>query len=70
MRSQSNQNPVDGGYDMFHFENVDNEGVLQRYNSHTTVVLAASLHPSTSELPGDLQALEKATLVLNEGGDD
>ena len=32
--------------------------------------LAASLHPSTSELPGDLQALKKATLVLNEGGDD
>ena len=49
---------------------MDNEGVLQRYNSHTTAVLAASLHPSTSELPGDLQALKKATLVLNEGGDD
>ena len=32
--------------------------------------LAASLHHSTSELPGDLQALKKATLVLNEGGDD
>ena len=32
--------------------------------------LAASLHPSTSELPGDLQVLKKATLVLNEGGDD
>ena len=33
--------------------------------------LAASLHSSTSELPGDLQALKKkATLVLNEGGDD
>ena len=44
--------------------------VLQRYNSHTTSVLAASLHPSTSELPGDLRALKKATLVLNEGGDD
>ena len=42
----------------------------QRYNSHTTAVLAASLHPSTSELPGDLRALKKATLVLNEGGDD
>ena len=46
---------------MFHFEDVDNEGVLQRYNSHTTVVLAASLHPSTSELPSDLQALKKAS---------
>ena len=33
-------------------------------------VLAASLHPSSSELPGDLRALKKANLVLNEGGDD
>ena len=32
--------------------------------------LFASLYPSTSELPGDLRALKKATLVLNEGGDD
>ena len=32
--------------------------------------LAASLHPSTSQLPGDLRALKKATLVLNEGDDD
>ena len=47
--------------DMFHFEDVDNEGVLQRYNSDSTAVLAASLHPSTSELPGDLCALKKAT---------
>ena len=62
--------PVEDRNDNFHFEDVDNEGVLQRYNSHTTAVLAASLHPSTSELPGDLQALKKATLVLNEGGDD
>ena len=53
--------PVEDRYDIFHFEDVDNEGVLQRYNSHTTAVLAASLHPSTSELPGDLQALKKAT---------
>ena len=44
--------------------------VLQRYNSNTAAVLAASSHPRTSELPGDLQALKKATLVLNEGGDD
>ena len=35
---QSNQNPVDGRYDMFHFDDVDNEGVLQRYNSHTAAV--------------------------------
>ena len=70
MSIQSKQNPVDGRYDMFHFEDVDNEVVLQRYNSHTRAVLAASLHPSTSELPGDLRALKKATLVLNEGGDD
>ena len=67
---QSNQNPVEDRYNIFHFEDVDNEGVLQRYNSNTTAVLAASLHPSTSELPGDLRALKKATLVLNEGGDD
>ena len=62
-------NPVEDRYDIFHFEDVDNE-VLQRYKSHTAAVLAASLHPSTSYLPGDLHALKKATLVLNEGGDD
>ena len=45
---------------MFHFEDMDNE-VLQKYNSHTAAVYAASLHPSTSELPGDLHALKKAT---------
>ena len=61
--------PVEDRYDIFHFEDVDNE-VLQRYNSHTPAVLAASLHPSSSELPGDLRALKKATLVMNEGGDD
>ena len=46
---------------MFNFEDVDNEGVLQWYNSHTAAVfcLAASSHPSTSELPGDLRALKK-----------
>ena len=58
VRSWSNL--VDGRYNMFHFEDVDNE-VLQRYNSHTTSVLAASLHPSTSQLPGDLSALKKAS---------
>ena len=63
-------NPVEDRYNMFHFEDVDNEGVLQRYNSHTAPVLAASLHPSSSELPGDLRALKKATLVLNENGDN
>ena len=62
--------PVEDRYDIFHFEDVDNESVLQRYNSHTTSILAASLHPSSSELPDDLQALKNATLVLNEGGDD
>ena len=46
---------------LFHFEDVDNEGVLQRYNSHTYAVLAASLHSSTSELPGDLGALKKSS---------
>jgi hypothetical protein len=59
VRSQSN--PVEGRYDIFHFEDVDIGVVLQRYNSHTTAVLAASLHPSTSEVPGDLHALRKAT---------
>ena len=67
--SQSNQNPVEGRYSIFHFEDVNNV-VLQRYKSHTSAVFPTSLHPSTSELPGDLHALKKATLVLNEGGDD
>ena len=53
--------PVEDRYDIFHFEDVDNEGVLQKYNSNTTAVLAASLHPSSSELPGNLQALKKAS---------
>ena len=70
MSIRSKQNPVEGRYNTVHFEDVDNEGVLQRYNSHTAAVLAASLHPSSSELPGDLRALKKANLVLNEGGDD
>ena len=54
---------------MFHFENVDNE-VMLRCNSYTTSALPASFHLSTSELPGDSCALKKATLVMNEGGDD
>ena len=36
-------NPVEDRYDIFHFEDVDNEGVLQRYNSHTTTVCALLL---------------------------
>ena len=59
MRSQST--PVEDRYDMFHFEDVDNKGVLQRYNSHTAAVLTASLHPSTSDLLSDLRALNKAS---------
>jgi hypothetical protein len=43
VRSQSNQNPVECRYDIFHFEDVDNEGVLQRCNSHTTAVCALLL---------------------------
>ena len=35
--------PVDGRYDIFHFEDVDNEVVLQRYNSHTTAAVCALL---------------------------
>ena len=30
--------PVEGRYDIFHFEDMDNEGALQRYNSHTAAV--------------------------------
>ena len=40
---QSNQNPVEDRYDIFHFEDVDNEGVLQRYNSHTAAAGALLL---------------------------
>ena len=54
-------NPVEGRYDIFHFEDVNNERVLQGYNSHTTAVFAAILHPSTSQLHGDLRALKKAS---------
>ena len=36
VRSQST--PVEDRYDIFHFEDVDNEVVLQRYNSHTAAV--------------------------------
>ena len=36
-------NPVEDRYDIFHFEDVDNEGVLQRYNSHTAAVCALLL---------------------------
>ena len=43
VKSQSNQNPVDGRYNMFHFEDVNNEVILQRYNSHTTAVLSLLL---------------------------
>ena len=46
VRSQSI--PVEDRYDIFHFEDVDNEVVLQKYNSHTAAVLAAYLHPSSS----------------------
>ena len=43
VRRQSKQNPVDGRYDMFHFEDVDNKVVMQRYNSHTIAVCALLL---------------------------
>ena len=36
-------NPVEDRYDIFHFEDVDNEGVLQRYNNHTAAVRALLL---------------------------
>ena len=66
-------NPVDGRYGMFHFEDVDNECVLQRYNSHTAAVCALLLLC----IPAHQNCLlicvpwtKQATLVLNEGGDD
>ena len=36
-------NPVEDRYDIFHFEDVNNELVLQRYNSHTAAVCALLL---------------------------
>ena len=41
VRNQST--PVEDRYDIFHFEDVDNEVVLQRYNSHTIAVCALLL---------------------------
>ena len=35
--------PVEDRYNIFHFDDVDNELVLQRYNSHTTAVYALLL---------------------------
>ena len=66
-------NPVDGRYDIFHFEDVDNEVVLQRYNSHTTAVcalllLCISVHQNCMVIC--MPSRKQATLVLNEGGDD
>ena len=43
VRSRSNQNPVEGRNNIFHFGDVDNELVLQRYNSHTAAVCALLL---------------------------
>ena len=65
--------PVEGRYDMFHFEDVDNEGVLQRYNSHTTAVCALLLlcipvHQNCLVIC--VPCRKQPTLVLNEGGDD
>ena len=42
VRSQSNQiksNPVDGRYNFFHFDDVDNEEVLQRSSKAQTAVV-------------------------------
>ena len=36
-------NPVEGRYNISHFDDVDNAGVLQRYNSHTAAVCALLL---------------------------
>ena len=73
VKSWSNQNPVEGRYDIFHFEDGDNELVLLRYNSHTTAVCALLLFC----IPIQQNCLvicmpwrKQATLVLNEDGDD
>jgi hypothetical protein len=73
VRSQSNQNPVDGRYDIFHFEDVDNLGVLQRYKSHTTSVctlllLCIPVHQNCLVIC--MPWKKQLTLVMNEGGDD
>ena len=66
-------NPVEDRYEIFYFEDVDNEGVLQRYNSHTTAVCALLLlcipvHQSCLVIC--MPWRKQATLVMNEGGDD
>ena len=49
---RSKQNPVEGRYNTVHFEDVDNEGVLQRYNSHTAAVLAVLMYWDTKKQQG------------------
>ena len=73
VRSRSNQNPVDGRYNMFQFDDVDNDGVLQRYNSHTTagcalLLLCIQVHQNCLMIC--MPWRKQATLVLNEGGVD
>ena len=48
--------PVEGRYNIFHFDNVDNE-VLQRYNTHTTpfcalLLLCIPVHPNCLVISG------------------
>ena len=65
--------PVEDRYDIFHFEDVDNELVLQRYNSHTTsecslLILCIRVHQNC--LVTCRAGRKQPTLVMNEGGDD
>ena len=64
--------PVEGRYNIFHFEDVDNE-ILQRYNSHTAAVCALLLlcipvHQNCLVICRPRR--KPATLEMNEGGDD
>jgi hypothetical protein len=70
MRSQSNQILLRAGTTFFTLKMWVVRFCRATVVTQLLAFLAASLHPSTSELPGDLQALRKATLVVNEGGDD
>ena len=60
---RSRSNPVEDRYDIFHFEDVNNELVLQRYNSHTAAVCALLLLgiPVYQNYLVILQALKKAS---------
>ena len=65
--------PVEGRHDIFYFEDVNNEAVLQMYNSHTTVVLSLLLLCITVHqncLVICVPWRKQPTLLLNVGGDN